>query len=165
MIWMNWAGFVSPIVTATIAIFALVVVRGTKISELRQKWIDDQRTDLATVLAYGKMIEAGELVDPAGTLLQFDKAYNRICLRENPVEKDWQSIIRRIHRLRAAYHPTAKQPIQVECNDVLVKSQKLLKAEWNRTRDGESGYRLLILLAATLILLPFLPPLIEALRR
>lgn len=34
---------------AMAAWFGHVVLRGTRISEMRQKWIDDQRADLATV--------------------------------------------------------------------------------------------------------------------
>src|SRR3546814_8982881 len=36
-------------ILAMAAWFGHVVLRGTRISEMRQKWIDDQRADLATV--------------------------------------------------------------------------------------------------------------------
>lgn len=168
----QFAALVGPPVATLLAIFALVVVRGAKVSEFRQKWIDDQRTDLATILAESSRWSGSV---PATDLVPFDLAASRIKLREKPpatggrklwlrltrrtVGPEWGEAIAAIDALRSALAgtPTRSATIAEIQEELIAQSRIRLKGEWERVRSGETGYKTLLLLAALLAAAPLLP--------
>lgn len=158
----QWASLVAPPVTTLLLIFGIVVVRGTKISEFRQKWIDDQRGDLALILAHSSRLATGKATDTEDDLLQLDLAAGRIKLREKPRRPEWTDTIAAIDAIRSKVGDVAAPDargvdVAADQNAMVRSARKRLKDEWNRVRRGEIGYRLLIVLAATLTLASLLP--------
>ena len=154
----------APIATA-LAILGVVVVRGTKITEFRQAWINTQRDDIATLVASSKRI-ARRISDDklADAWLAFDAAIVRIRLRRNPKLKWWKSWLPFVHREWADVMPkvddleaalVASPIVGADINDaakaIVDLSGPHLKREWNRTRRGELGFKLYIVLAPLLI--------------
>lgn len=161
----QWAALVATPVSTFLIIIGVVVVRGTKISEFRQKWIDEQRADLATVMAHASNIASGLTNGSthfAADLLAFDLAANRIRLREKPSNPEWKDVLDQIDAIRPklllpANAPVANLSIDTEQNVLVAKSRENLKAEWTRVKDGEAGYRLLIVLGCILTFASVLP--------
>lgn len=158
----QWASLVAPSVTTLLIIFGIVVVRGTKITEFRQKWIDDQRMDLALMLAHSGRVAQGLSAKPEEDLLLFDLAANRLKLRENPSRPEWTEAITSIDGIRSKLAVTPGQTCGVvditsEQASLIAHSRSRLKLEWKRVRAGELGYKMLIGLAAILALASLLP--------
>lgn len=158
----QWASLIGPSVTTLLVIFGIVVVRGTKITEFRQKWIDEQRADLALMLAHSGRVAQGLSTKPEEDLLQFDLAANRLRLRENPNRPEWTEAIADIDAIRSklALAPGATPAvvdISGEQASLIDHARMRLKLEWKRVRAGELGYKLLIGLAAVLALASLLP--------
>lgn len=161
----QWAALVATPVSTFLIIIGVVVVRGTKISEFRQKWIDEQRADLATVLAHASNIASGLTSGAthfASDLLAFDLAANRIKLREKPTNPEWKEVIDQIDAIRPKLllpptAPVASLSIDNEQKALVEKSRENLKAEWTRVKKGEFGYRLLIVLGCILTFASVLP--------
>lgn len=174
----QFAAFVGPPIATLMAIFALVVVRGTKVSEFRQKWIDDQRGDLAVILAQSGKLAAATAAPTGNDLVDFDLAAARIKLREKPrsnglrrlvrwitfrsIDPEWETPIAKIQLIRNDLLTRAVPPASGFSMDTLQKelvtlSQIRLKSEWTRVRNGESGYKFLLLFAAFLASGPLIP--------
>lgn len=158
----QWASLIGPSVTTLLVIFGIVVVRGTKITEFRQKWIDEQRADIALMLAHSARVAQGLSTKPEEDLLQFDLAANRLRLRENPKRPEWTKAIAEIDAIRskltlAPRATPAAVDISSEQSNLIDHARTRLKMEWKRVRAGELGYKLLIGLAALLALASLLP--------
>lgn len=148
-----------PIATA-LTIFGFVVVRGTKVSEFRQSWINDQRNDLSKLRAASRQLArcTGGTGDAAW--LAFDEAATRINLHENPAKSEWKDVLDAIAALRIdlrAQPRRAAFDVDVAAADIESKARLLLKAEWKRVRFGEAGYKTPILFAALMVFWPILP--------
>jgi hypothetical protein len=135
---------IAAIIAALLTMFGIVVVRGTKISEMRQKWIDDQRSDLAALLSNAAQLSAEPTTKRDERLLAFDTAANRIRLRENPLKPEWTRTIEQITRMRTKLSVTPPRSCDIsdESNEVVDSSRLALKAEWKRIVRGELGYRI-----------------------
>ena len=97
-----------------------------KISEFRQKWIDDFRTDLAELISY--------TVNPDHIETEHTRAFNacmaRIQMRINPADVDATDLKKALYDLRLA-----KQNDGGEVQSDLTRiGQKFLKKEWDRLR-------------------------------
>lgn len=181
----EWATQVAAPVTTFLIVIGIIVVRGTTVSQFRQKWIDDQRTDVAVVLSYSaRKIGRNAAID-ADDLIELDLARNRILLREKPETepgKRWLVALRKLwHGIWGLpWGPEWGQPLDtikalrdaaattglitsVEANQqtLIAQCRMLLKREWNRTRNGELGYRVLLLSAASLTLISVLPAVVD----
>lgn len=148
-----------PIATA-LTIFGLIVVRGTKVSEFRQAWINDQRADLGKLLSAARRLASGGGGKADDHWLSFDEAATRINLRKNPNNTEWDNVIASIVILRSnVASATSASPvnISVAVMGIEADSRAWLKKEWKRVRFGEAGYKTLILFGATMIFWPILP--------
>ncbi|SEM40837.1 hypothetical protein SAMN05192583_0084 [Sphingomonas gellani] len=168
----QFASLVGPSIATLMAIFALVVVRGTKVSEFRQKWIDDQRGDIAVVISESSKL-AGTSPVSVGSMSAFDLASARIKLREKPpqtgvrwlirkitfrsVGPEWALPIAVIDDIRGIVLGTSSNNLGDQQNELIRLARIKLKGEWERVRAGEIGYKLLLLLAALLALGPLMP--------
>lgn len=148
-----------PIATA-LTIFGLVVVRGTKVSEFRQAWINDQRADLGKLLSAARRLATGGGSKPDDYWLSFDEAATRINLRKNPTNNEWNDVLLLITGLRSSLvGATSASPVNVSTpvENIEIASRKWLKKEWKRVRFGEAGYKTLLLFGAIMVLWPVLP--------
>lgn len=148
-----------PIATA-LTIFGLIVVRGTKVSEFRQAWINDQRSDLAKLLSAARRLANGGGSKSDEYWLAFDEAATRINLRKNPRKNEWDDVLLAMVNLRASLvGATIQSPVDVSgaVSDIEKAAREWLKAEWKRVRFGEAGYRTLILFGAVMVFWTVLP--------
>lgn len=137
------------IITTIVGIFTLIINRGTKISEFRQTWINDQRADFAkwgaAALALAGQRSATSRSADFATL---DETAYRIRLRENPKKKEWEPVLDRMDdiRRRLIASPSTSIDIYDELKGIAAESQKRLKKDWNKVRNGEIGYSVLCFL-------------------
>ena len=135
----------APVLVAVAAWVGHVVVRGTKISELRQKWVDDQRSDLATIVSRAYALErlrasgCGLEEVRVQALAELEEAAFRVKLRENPIRPEWTETLVAVDRLRNALHagPVARADLANLAGTILAQGRSRFKAEWTTVRDGE----------------------------
>lgn len=135
---------------AIISIITLIIGRGSKISELRQAWINDQRADFGKWAAAALALARNQpATSRAADLNALEEAAFRIRLRENPRKKEWQVVITKMDAVRTTLltaAPNATVEIFEDLKQIADRSQERLKKDWNKVRFGELGYRLTILL-------------------
>ena len=137
------------ILAAIISIITLIIGRGSKISELRQAWINDQRADLSKWAAAALAIARNQTgASRASDFNVLEEAAFRIRLRENPRKQEWKPVIDKMDAVRAAL-VAARSGEDVAIFEDLISigalSQDRLKKDWNKVRFGELGYRVMIL--------------------
>jgi hypothetical protein len=143
------AVLLAPLAIAMAAYFGHVVVRGTKVSELRQAWIDAQRQDLAIVVARAHLLlETRKRASAHDELRlkafgELEEAAYRIKLRENPRRPEWTDVIERVDRIRALVRETDASHDRLPglSGGMLPAARTRLKGEWDLVRDGELSYR------------------------
>jgi hypothetical protein len=148
------------ILGAIISIVTLIIGRGSKISDLRQAWINDQRAD------FGKWAEAAlalarhrSAISRPTDLNVFEEAAFRIRLRENPRKKEWKPVIERMDAVRTTLLNAAPNTAADIFDDLVAiaeLSQDRLKKDWNKVRFGELSYRILIFFFPILFAVLFL---------
>ncbi|WP_022685478.1 hypothetical protein [Sphingomonas phyllosphaerae] len=140
----------APLTVAMAAWFGHVVLRGTRISEMRQKWIDDQRADLATVVSRAHVLvelaKAGSDLNEtrAEALGELEAAAYRIKLRENPIKPEWTDVIDRVDWIRDhVRNPDEVGTALSSLSGAIIPSARhRLKQEWTLVRDGETSYQI-----------------------
>jgi hypothetical protein len=155
------SNIIVPIVVAFIgflvAVTTAVIAKEHKISEFRQKWIDDIRSDLAIALqsSYDCLYElqnhsteeSVEKYNVSNRELEF--RCNLIILRLNPKKDDvFIELIRELLKdLFIVSQDTTKLNIQ-SCQQTATRFQKmshdLLKKEWEKVKKGEKRYILFV---------------------
>ena len=152
---------VAAIIAGLVAFFSLIIGKEQTVSDCRQKWIDALRKDIASIVAcvtgiHGESIAPhGEHVEPLWARLKaeltlFNELKARIRLRLNPKEKSrkegpaTKAILDVLKDLESMFG--SPQPEFHRINsllDALVsQSQTILKANWERVRNGEWTYRI-----------------------
>lgn len=144
---MSAAGDVTvPIMVAVMAgaitLVGSMVTRGNLVSGFRQSWINDQRADLATIAAKATLLSSNLSSDWAGDIEDFMAAFSRIRLRENPDKPEWKKVLDEIDGLyillwskKGHVHDVTQQLAKIS-----ELAQRPLKANWNKTRTGETLY-------------------------
>lgn len=144
---MSAAGDVTvPIMVAVMAgaitLVGSMVTRGNLVSGFRQSWINDQRADLATIAAKATLLSSNLSSDWAGDIEDFMAAFSRIRLRENPDKPEWKKVLDEIDGLYMLLW--SKKGHVHDVTQHLAKiselAQRPLKANWNKTRTGETLY-------------------------
>jgi hypothetical protein len=137
------------IFAAIISIATLIVGRGSKISELRQSWINDQRADFGKWAAAAFALARSQTATSrAADLNTLEEAAFRIRLGENPKKKEWAPVIDKMDAVRVRLlGAAAGTTIDIfgELKDIGDLAQLRLKKDWNKVRAGEWGYRITIL--------------------
>lgn len=134
------AGYVgAALIAASAAFVGLVLGKEQKTTEFRQAWINDQREDIAVLLSTARAAIRGS---KGGELLQdFDIAHARVLLRENPDRAEWSFVLDEVSRLRSyAFTSVVPENVEKGCDRIVKLSRVLLKAEWNRVREGETWF-------------------------
>ena len=134
----------AALVTAAVAFSGFLITKDLKTTEFRQAWINDQRADLAILIAEAQsIVRLSQEQQSAASLRAFDEAAVRIALRENPTKKEWEQPLGLIADLRAvlAKGTATLASAQRLVTDVTSEAQGLLKIEWDRVRAGEETYQ------------------------
>lgn len=138
---------------AIISLITLIVARGSKISELRQVWINDQRADFAAFGAAALSLAGQRSKDRATDFDKLETAAYRIRLRENPRQREWEPVIVKMDDIRRTLLANESTKIDVLTTLIAIGdlTQLRLKDDWNKVRFGEPGYRWLPALLAILV--------------
>lgn len=136
------AGYVGAAVIAAGAAFVgMVLGKEQKTTEFRQDWINAQRNDIACMLALAAN-SSENLLDNAKPRANFDEAFARVRLRENPDTPEWNFVIAELCRLRsAAFEMRVSETVTASDQRVVALTQRLLKDEWMRVRGGERSFK------------------------
>lgn len=129
----------AAVIAASAAWVGLILGKEQKTTEFRQDWINAQRSDLA------KIVSIASNVGPADTrttsMREFDEAFARVRLRENPDKHEWAQVLKAVERLRkSAFEQPSAEDVRIAGNAVVELSQRLLKTEWMRVRGGEPWF-------------------------
>ncbi|MGP1718745.1 hypothetical protein [Shewanella frigidimarina] len=151
------SNIIVPIIVAFIgflvAVTTAVIAKEQKVSEFRQKWVDDIRSDLAIALqnSYDCLYE---LQNPSTeeSVKKYNISYrelefrcNLIILKLNPKKDEvFIELIRKLLKdLFVVSQDTTKLNIQ-SCQQTAAQFQKmshgLLKKEWERVKKGEKHF-------------------------
>ena len=140
---------------AVIALLSLIIAKEQKVSEFRQAWIDALRAEVVLLISRAYAVEGmlhkvkpGDTSDEAWEtqhpiVQEFNEACIKVQLRINPTEGG--AIIDAIRELEVALDPTKQPPsvglvLPIE-RKLVTATQAMLKANWNRVRDGEPFYQ------------------------
>lgn len=148
----------ASLIATVAALLGVLITNQGKISEFRQKWIDELREDAATLITHTLMIHAatGE-EDLDESYIQVHQTTARIQLRLNPKEKRTLAIIAAMNEMREANHVLALFDEMNQRIDTFTKAmQRALKKEWRRVKWGEPLYRGVFVLAIVAVLLSVL---------
>jgi hypothetical protein len=151
---------IAAIIAAVVAFLSLVISKEQSVSEFRQEWIDALRKDIALIV--GRIIAIhGE------SIIEQDDDQNKLWAKVKP---DWTGFHRVIVRIRLRLNPKENRGREKQATEAVLtaldelesifrsakprfdllqpliktlvdNSQKILKANWDRVREGEEGYR------------------------
>ena len=143
-----------PIIAATVAgaisLVSLIISKENKTSEFRQLWIDALRSELSTYVSHSMEIHRHRVWDRESSDEKWDsisdsyqkvnESITKIRLRLNPTENPSKQILLLLKEYEKAFsnneYPSQEDFSKLNHNFVEA-SQKLLKSEWNRVRNGE----------------------------
>lgn len=138
-------------IAATVSLIVTVLSKEQKTSEFRQAWIDALRNDIAEWIAEVAIIYSmhddlkrmGKTADLETTerryanFLKIRMLRSRIELRLNPAENG--AMLAAMNRVRDSMEkPNAERQEAIAA--VVDESQRLLKKEWMRVRQGEPAF-------------------------
>src|SRR5208283_4182310 len=144
---------IAAVIAGWVAFFSLIISKEQSVSNSRQKWIDALRKDVAIIVGCVTSIHGESIVDDEQKLWDrvksefttFKRVIARIRLRLNPHEhrkKEKEATIAVLHALKeleAVFG--SQQPQFMELNrlveKLVINSQVILKANWDRVRAGE----------------------------
>lgn len=146
----------AALIAALISVLSLIISKEQKVSEFRQKWIDDLRECLISYnSAIHSVVDEISIIKKAvenskenqidlSTLkknyVELNKAANGIKLRINYKEKRSKKILKIMNELESLSKNndtfTVENISKLE-NQYIKSAQKLLKFEWSRVKKGE----------------------------
>jgi hypothetical protein len=146
----------AAIVAGVATLVSLIISKENKTSEFRQSWIDALRSDLAEAISSASLLNAffatGKHVElPSEFFAAWSKAsaaMARIELRLNLLEQDHEEMAGLIRRAEAMIQSGANGQYDQEIaenlqTEVVALSQRILKSEWDRVRQGEATFVLM----------------------
>jgi len=154
---------VAALIAGAFSYFNLVSEKESKVSEFRQNWINELRTEISTyvsriqaVTTLGSYIHNTPVEDKYNIELLRERsrlyeealsAYHSIHLRINKNEKRPDakrindSFVSAIEESQECYKAGEEDDLGYRLEQVVETAGPLLKHEWNRVRSGEPSYR------------------------
>ena len=142
---------IAAIIAAVVAFLTLIISKEQSVSEFRQQWIDALRKDIAIII--GRLIAIQGSHPPKDDWQGFYRVIVRIRLRLNPDEaregekEETKAVLDTLRTLESMF-PIVNasenpQPHQLKglVKTLVDNSRRILKANWDRVREGEDGYR------------------------
>jgi hypothetical protein len=144
---------IAAIIAGVVAFLSLIISKEQSVSEFRQQWIDALRRDIAIIVGRVIAIQGKSFDKSKADWTGFHRAIVRIRLRLNPKEQRREeeeatkAVLETLEKLESMFpiDHTSTQSQHQELNEFVKKlvnnSRTILKANWDRVRDGESGYQ------------------------
>lgn len=164
----------TKIIVALIAVFVsfvgLLISKEQKTSEFRQAWINTLRDDISNFVGQIDSVKKLVLINNTSNeekqketstamilgSVKMRELQFKISLLINPKEKDHQNLIALLETIIANIKSQTNNDEKIK--ELTTLSQKILKKEWNRVKDGETIFKFLkiILGIITIIGIPYL---------
>ena len=146
------------LLAGSVALLGALVSRSNTVSAFRQNWINDQRSDIATISASATIISSNILADTSVHFVSFAVCYSRMILRTNPnKEEEWFEVLENIRELyedlwnlKGSQHNVTDRLRIIE-----YLSRWPLKDNWSKTKHGEKEYWISGLIAGLAIIICF----------
>ncbi|PBP99750.1 hypothetical protein CCL17_17605 [Pseudomonas congelans] len=147
---------IAAMIAGAIAFIVSVLTKENKTSEFRQAWIENLRNDVAELLSEtnilsgmfeidvvrgpGDRAEASRKFwrDHRSELAKITAAHNRIVLRLNAAEH--LRLISKLQEVERSHFSSIKKNGEL-CDEVTAEVAIILKAEWERVKQGENTFR------------------------
>jgi hypothetical protein len=148
------ASIAAGLLAAVVSFIGLNISKEQKISEFRQKWIDDLREDISLIigLANGRVIHShfsdklpkDEKLHGVEITQKLHEATARIALRLNPREGQTQNLMSALMQLDRAckVEDFDMDKVTSATLEVVGASSEILKVEWKRVKRGELTYQI-----------------------
>ena len=142
----------TALIAAVISLLGLVISKEAKVSDFRQKWIDDLRNDLSILIANSLHIGTVSATSSVcEELVKCNEVAARIRLRLNPHKTMHMDVLSAIISLSAATRRMSGAGTVQDCSTLLTDASiVLLRHEWKRVKAGEAIYRWTLRTIATL---------------
>ncbi len=123
-------------VSAAVAYFVSRRGGSQKIAELRQKWIDGLRDDLAILISHVRHTPGSLSTSDAEKLTM---AHARILLRLNPNEESHMNLGSSLELYLSALMAQDMARLKSATHELFARAQIVLKAEWNVVKRELKG--------------------------
>ena len=140
----------AAVIAGGLTYLGLIIVKEHRISEFRQQWIDSLRSDIADLIAQLSLIAshyrhwdedqyAENVTSLSPNFVSANLALMRTRLRLNPSELDSKDILKILETAQEIFNDENPNLEDLEALEkpLILATQKVLKAEWNRVRRGE----------------------------
>jgi hypothetical protein len=140
---------IGAIIGASVALIGMIVAKESKISELRQQWIDGLRSDVARFVSLALHVGMTKLggISVVPDHRDANERIGLIRLRLNMKEKTSKDLIEAIDRLETNAE-NGNPMLEAFADDVIKKTQIILKDEWKRVKRGEWRYVTVLIIAS-----------------
>ncbi len=160
---MNWTSDAigAALIAGLISVVGLMITNQSKVSEFRQKWINELRDDIASVITHGFAIYEWDGKDHKALNKAFSGMHRvtaRISLRLNPQEKETTLLLSKMNDMRKVLHTEGAEfeDVNLAAQQLTQAGQTILKKEWTRVKRGEPVYRWTFRIASATTLLTLL---------
>jgi hypothetical protein len=144
----------AALIAGVFSYFNLVNSKEEKVSEFRQAWIDSLRSELSLLVSsvtYISFYYQSTLEPKTQDIEESYKDYIAACsgliTRLNAQDPDIQTkhinslFLGTLDELRDSFNNQRYSEVRVLSNHLVKNSKPILKAEWERVKEGEKGYR------------------------
>ncbi len=146
---------VAALIAGLVSLLNLIISKEQKVSDFRQAWIDELRSDIARLITHANAIHGSLSVgwsqaadawrDVRGDYIGINEAAGKIRLRLNPKEVASLKILRTVEELEKILGTRLEAPSHADLNAIekrlVDEANIVLKSEWNRVKRGEPIYR------------------------
>lgn len=154
---------IAGVIAALASLLGLVISKESKVSEFRQKWIDELRKDIAAALSLAGEYAGNRLLgQSSGSTEKINQKVALIRLRLNLEEEDHEALFQSIKSLKeqavnlppapnSAVLLASQHAFGVAVADSADIAAKVLKREWNVVKSGERVYKIMFFVAVLAI--------------
>jgi len=156
-IYIAFGTIIAAFVSAGISIVSVILSKELKLSELRQNWIDELRTELSTIVSLvNKLAVSWYITDNKSEvkrkdflrlhledIQELDAITHKLLMRLNPSEH--QTLIEQLKTLEKFSSNVQlledRDSLDGLFNKYTDESNRVLKAEWVRVKNGEGSFK------------------------
>ena len=146
----------AALIAGIVSLLGLIVSKEQKVSDFRQAWIDDLRSEVALLIAHGNAIHGSLSVgwvniadawkDIRVDYVGINEAAGKIRLRLNPKEPASLQILTTIEEIETILRPSLEAPDYIKLNAtekrLVAETNAVLTSEWHRVKRGEPVYQI-----------------------
>jgi len=164
---------IAALIAGLVSLLGLIVSKEQKVSDFRQAWIDGLRSEIASLVSHANAIhgsltvrhisftgsELGKLADywkdTIKHYVDINDAIYRVRLRLNPQEPPSQKVLQTIGQIEEMLVPGKDLDHDALADHeerLVMETNAVLKAEWQRVKSGEIVYKVSKYLALLVVI-------------